>query len=123
MVIGHSGDTTDVDYLERLIAAGSYIGMDRFGIDPQLPFEDRVGTVAEMCARGHAGRMVLSHDAACFIDWLPQDVIPEALPNWHYHHIHDDVLPALRERGVTDEQIDQMMVGNPREFFSREGAY
>ena len=33
VVIGHSGDSTDVDYLEELIAAGSYLGMDRFGLD------------------------------------------------------------------------------------------
>src|SRR5215467_553844 len=38
--IGHSGDTTDLDYLEKLIAAGSYIGMDRFGIDTILPFAE-----------------------------------------------------------------------------------
>ena len=31
VVIGHSGDSTDVGYLEELIAAGSYLGMDRFG--------------------------------------------------------------------------------------------
>ena len=71
VIIGHSGDTTDLDYLEELIAAGSYIGMDRFGIDNILSFEDRVDTVVKMCARGHAGNMVLAHDASCYIDWLP----------------------------------------------------
>jgi phosphotriesterase-related protein len=123
VIIGHSGDSTDIGYLEQLVAKGSYIGMDRFGIDVQLPFEDRVNTVAEMCKRGHADKMVLSHDAACVIDWLPQEAIPVALPNWHYRHIHEDVLPALRERGVDEAQIEQMLVHNPREFFSRRGAY
>ena len=66
VVIGHSGDTTDLDYLEELIGNGSYIGMDRFGVDVFLPFEDRVNTVAAMCERGHADKMVLSHDAACY---------------------------------------------------------
>ena len=46
VVIGHSGDTTDLGYLEELIANGSYIGMDRFGVDVFLPFEERVNTVA-----------------------------------------------------------------------------
>ena len=121
VIIGHSGDTTDCDYLEELIANGSYIGMDRFGIDVQLPTEERTETVAEMCRRGHANRMVLSHDAACFIDWLPNEAIPMVLPNWHYHHIHDDVLPALRERGVSEEDIERMLVGNPRDFFGQAG--
>jgi len=33
------------------------------------------------------------------------------------------VLPALRARGVTEEQIDQMLVANPRAYFERTDAY
>jgi len=122
VVIGHSGDTTDLDYLTELIDNGSYIGMDRFGVDVFLPFEDRVNTVARMCERGHADKMVLSHDAACFMDWVPEDLLP-ALPNWHYLHIHNDVIPALKERGVTDEQLETMLVDNPRKIFESQGGY
>ncbi len=122
VVIGHSGDTTDIEYLEDLIANGSYIGMDRFGIDVLLPFEDRVNTVARLCERGHAGKMVLSQDAACFNDWLPENV-NQILPNWNFLHIHNDVIPALKERGVTDEQINTMLVDNPRKIFERQGGY
>jgi phosphotriesterase-related protein len=123
VVIGHSGDTTDLDYLEELIGNGSYIGMDRFGADVFLPFEERVNTVAAMCARGHADNMVLSHDAACFIDWLPEEMVPVVLPNWHYLHIHNDVIPALKDRGVTDDQLTTMLVDNPRRIFENQGAY
>ena len=123
VIIGHSGDTTDVDYLEELIAAGSYLGMDRFGLDNILRFEDRVDTVARLCERGHAAKLVLAHDASCYIDWLPEAALPVVLPNWHYLHIHNDVLPALRARGVTDEQITTMLVDNPREIFSARGGY
>lgn len=123
VVIGHSGDTTDIAYLEELIAGGSYIGMDRFGIDVLLPFEDRVNTVARMCERGHAGKMVLSHDAACFNDWLPEQALPIVLPNWHYLHIHNDVIPALKSRGVTDQQLHSMLVENPRKIFETQGTY
>lgn len=122
VVIGHSGDTTDLDYLEELIGNGSYIGMDRFGVDVYLPFEDRVNTVARMCERGHADKMVLSHDAACFMDWVPEELLP-ALPNWHYLHIHNDVIPALKDRGVTDEQLTTMLVDNPRKIFENQGTY
>jgi len=118
VVIGHSGDTTDIAYLEKLIANGSYIGMDRFGIDVLLPFEDRVNTVAKMCELGYADRMVLSQDAACFNDWLPEGALPTVLPHWHYMHIHNDVIPALIERGVTDRQIETMLVDNPRKIFA-----
>ena len=123
VILGHSGDTTDLDYLEELVAAGSYLGMDRFGLDNILSFGDRVDTVARMCERGHANRMVLAHDASCYIDWLPEAAVPVVLPNWHYLHIHRDVLPALRQRGVTEEQITTMLVTNPRAIFSHGGGY
>src|SRR5579875_791044 len=123
VVIGHSGDTTDVEYLEELIAAGSYIGMDRFGIDVILPFEERVDIVARMCERGHADKMVLSHDAACHNDWLDDEVLAQVTPRWNYLHITHDVIPALRERGVTDEQLHQMLVDNPRSIFDQQGPY
>jgi phosphotriesterase-related protein len=117
VIIGHSGDTTDIGYLEKLIASGSYIGMDRFGIDVLLGFEERVNTVAKLCELGYAEKMVLSQDAACFNDWLPEAALPTVLPNWHFMHIHNDVIPALKERGVTDRQIVTMLVDNPRRIF------
>jgi phosphotriesterase-related protein len=123
VIIGHSGDTTDIAYLEELIAAGSYLGMDRFGVDNILSFDDRVDIVAQMCQRGHADKMVLAHDASCYIDWLPEAALPLVLPNWHYLHIHNDVLPALRARGVSEEQITTMLVDNPRAIFSHGGGY
>lgn len=123
VVIGHSGDTTDLKYLEELVGNGSYIGMDRFGIDTILPFEDRVKTVAEMCRRGHAAKMVLSHDAACYNHWLPERPLPMMLPRWHYLHIHNDVIPALKKQGVTDEELRTMLVVNPRKIFEQQGAY
>jgi phosphotriesterase-related protein len=123
VVIGHSGDTTDVAYLEEVMARGSFLGMDRFGIEVILPFEDRVQIVATLCERGHADQMVLSHDASCYIDWLPDEAF-ELMPQWHYLHITKDVIPALKERGVTDEQIDQMLIENPKKVFDQpRGAY
>lgn len=119
VVVGHSGDSTDLDYLKELADTGAVLGMDRFGIDVYSPFEDRVNTVAGMVEAGYTDSMVLSQDASCYSDFFPKAMVTEALPNWHYNHIHDDVLPALRERGVTDEQITTMLVDNPRRYFSR----
>lgn len=117
VIVGHSGDSADLDYLTALADAGSYLGMDRFGLDVLAPFEQRVDTVAELVRRGYRDRLVLSHDASCFIDWFPID--PTAVvPNWNYTHISQDVLPALLERGVTPEDLDVMLVANPRRYFA-----
>ena len=123
VVIGHSGDSEDTDYLRALIDAGSYIGMDRFGLDQLLPTDKRVAIIARLCEQGYANRMVLSHDANCYIDWFPMELIRNSVPNWHFRHISEDVLPALREAGVSDEQINQRMVGNPRRIFEQSGGY
>ncbi len=130
VVIGHCGDTDDLDYLEELMVAGSYLGMDRFGIDRYLPTAERVAVVAELCRRGHADQMVLSHDASCYIDWIEGETPAgpdqsEVMPNWHYLHISKDVIPALLEQDVTPEQIDTMLVDNPRRFLESKnlGGY
>ena len=123
VIIGHSGDSEDIDYLESLMAAGSCIGMDRFGIDMEVNTERRVATSVKLCERGHAGQMVLSHDTSCYIDWFPPELLKPLTPNWHYLHISDDVVPALRASGVSDADIDAMTVGNPRRIFEAQGAY
>ncbi|QBF46984.1 phosphotriesterase family protein [Janibacter limosus] len=119
VVIGHSGDTTDVDYLCAVADAGSLLGMDRFGLDVLLPFEDRVATVLELLRRGYAERMVLAHDASCFIDWFDPEAKRQVVPRWNYRHISEDVLPALLEGGATQDDIDTMLVHNPRTYFER----
>ncbi len=122
VVLGHSGDTTDVDHLSELAEAGFMLGFDRFGINLDTTFEARADTLIEMCRRGYADRMVLSQDASCYIDWL-QPGLMDLLPQWHYTHVLDDVLPYVRERGVTDEQIETMLVEVPRRYFETVGAY
>ncbi len=123
VVIGHSGDTEDTSYLSKLCDRGSYIGMDRFGIDIFLPTDRRVATIAKMCELGYAEKMVLSHDASCYFGWVDPPLREKLVPNWHFNHIPDDVLPALRKLGVSESQIGTMTVDNPRHIFERQGAY
>lgn len=116
VVLGHSGDTTDADHLSALADAGFLLGMDRFGIYLDTTFEARCDVVVEMCRRGYAERMVLSQDTSCYIDWIDPQVMA-LLPQWTYTHIHEEVLPYLREHGVSDDQIETMLVTNPRRYF------
>jgi phosphotriesterase-related protein len=121
VVIGHAGDSNDLDYLMGLADTGATLGMDRFGLDVFNPTAERVRTIAALAERGYADRMVLSHDTSCFIDYFgaAHDAArAAAAPDWHYEFISDDVLPALRAAGVTDGQLDQMLADNPRRYFS-----
>lgn len=92
--------------------------MDRFGIDVLMPLDDRVAIVAEMCRRGYAERMVLSQDAACYIDWVDPALFA-LVPNWTFLHVLRDVVPALLDRGVDRKDVDAMLVDNPRRWFTR----
>ncbi|GIH75627.1 phosphotriesterase family protein [Planobispora longispora] len=122
VVLGHSGDSTDADHLTELAEAGFILGMDRFGVNLDTTFEARADIVVELCRRGFAGQMVLSQDAACYIDWIDPNVLP-FLPQWHYLHIEQEVLPYLRKHGVTEEQITTMLVDVPRRYFENASAY
>jgi len=113
VVIGHSGDTADLDYLRRLLDHGVFIGMDRFGLDLMLDFESRVNVVAALVSEGHADQIVLSHDASAYTQNFDIAAKSRLMPNWHYEHVHRDVLPALKDRGVTSDQIEQMLTRNP----------
>jgi phosphotriesterase-related protein len=122
VIIGHSGDSEDLGYLRGLMERGSTIGMDRFGLDHFLPTAKRVEVLARLCAEGYAGKMVLSHDANCWTDMLSEEDKRHTRPRWHYNHISDDILPALRAAGVTEDQIEQMLVRNPQEIFAAVSA-
>ena len=112
VVIGHSGGTLDTAYHLAVLANGSYLGFDHFGIS-MFSLDQRVESVRVLCEMGHADRLVLSHDAMCHCDWFPQHVIG-ASKDWRWTHIPDDVLPAMRRGGISDEDITTMMVDNPR---------
>jgi phosphotriesterase-related protein len=123
VIIGHSGDSADIGYLTALMDAGSYLGLDRFGMDNRLPTEQRCAVVAELVRRGYAARLTLSHDASCFADSWDAEAKRQALPGWHFGFISQTVIPQLLELGVDEADIQQMMVANPAQIFSVQGPY
>ena len=121
VVIGHCGGTLDTDYHLALAANGSFLGFDHFGV-PGITLEDRVDAVARLCERGHAGQVVLSHDAMCVADWFPRSMV-EAWKTWRWTYLSEEVLPAMRARGISDDDVTTMLVGNPRRILEGGAAY
>ncbi len=123
--IAHTGDTDDLDYIQDLLDQGVWIGMDRYGLDLFLPTPQRNATVLELLRRGHGERMFLSQDfdipIANGLDWYPPEVIEQlqaagAATDWSMTFLFESVIPALREGGMTDEQLNTMMVENPKRW-------
>lgn len=119
VIIGHSGDSEDLDYLCALMDNGSTIGMDRFGMEHVLSDEERVRTVARLLELGYVDRMVLSQDAAFYSHVTPPSWRNASAPRWRMNSMSSRILPMLREAGVSSEEITQMMVSNPRRLLDR----
>ena len=123
LVIGHCGDTANVDYLESILECGCYIGLDRFGLDVILPMDSRVDVCVELCEKGYEQQIMVSHDYNVFIDFWPKEVFPararkeEKASRWNFNHIFEDIIPRLREKGVTDRQVETITVENPMRIF------
>jgi phosphotriesterase-related protein len=122
--IAHCGDTDDVDYIVRLIEKGVYVGLDRYGLEMFLPIGKRNATAAELLRRGHSERLVISQDYCATIDWFPpeaEEVFESqgAIRNWSMTLVFDEVVPALREQGVMDDEVfHTVFVENPKRWLT-----
>jgi phosphotriesterase-related protein len=131
VIIGHIDWTppeVPLSEFERLLQAGSFISFDTLGLDPQWPSpfreqlrEKRIERVVGLVERGYLEQVMLSHDNSCYYDVQPMHQL-EFPP---YTELLHDFLPKLKECGIGDAQIDQIMIGNPRRLFeaARKGGY
>lgn len=119
---------TPLDEFERALQKGSFMSFDTLGLDYQWPAEmgqrmreKRIERVASLIEKGYVGQIMLSHDNSTYHDVFPAP--PSQYPT--YTQVSLDLIPALKERGVTEDQVTQMMVGNPRRFFETKdkGSY
>jgi phosphotriesterase-related protein len=117
IVIAHAGDSNDLEYLRAIADTGATLGCDRYGIEHFNPTPDRIRTLIALVNEGYTDRIHLAHDGACFYDFMAHNP-PFADEHPDLLRITNELLPALRDAGVSQEQIDQMMVDNPRRFFS-----
>jgi len=125
VVIGHSDDTHDVGYLTGLASRGYVIGMDRLpcGALPEYggrTVEDRIGMIVDLIDQGFGDRIVVAHDDPIWAGVLTAE-------DQMRHHasnpdgiafIHRVVLPAMRERGVSEEAIQRIMIETPMRWLT-----
>jgi phosphotriesterase-related protein len=117
IVIAHAGDSNELDYLRAIADTGASLGFDRFGIDHFNPTPDRIRTLTALVGEGYADRIHLSHDGACFYDFMVENpFFADEHPD--YLFISHSVLPQLLQAGVPQEALDQMLAANPRAFFA-----
>jgi phosphotriesterase-related protein len=127
ILVGHSDGRDDHAYHRALADRGAYVGFDRFGIETFLPDEKRVDGVVRMVEAGYARSICMSHDCTA-ASWLGRPVfagrvvvtpiqLAALLPNWEATHLFKRILPKLRERGVSEADLDTIFIDNPRRYF------
>lgn len=92
---------------------GAYVAIDHIGSadDVHVSDAERAALVAELAAAGHADRILLSSDAIGYaVGQAPRD-----LP---YDHLLANFVPLMRARGVGDDDVQRILVDNPRELLT-----
>lgn len=110
VVIGHSDDSPDYDYLHAIASAGAFVGFDHLNpivVSPTIT--ERADMLVRLIDDGFRDQLILSHDAWCFAESYGHTT--------DFNLIHDTVLPLLRERGLGDADFHRLLVENPRHLF------
>ncbi len=117
--IGHSNDSTDLDYLQGLLARGVWLGLDRHQTSVPIgpDWEGRAQTLAALIEAGHGDRLMVSHDWSVLGVSRTSDPLASRAYNpdgWLF--ATRKLCPRLRELGISQAQVDPLNVDNPRRF-------
>ena len=120
VIIGHSCGSADLGYHRDMLDRGCFLGFDRFGLDFLHPDKLRLAALVGLLGVGYEKQIVLSHDSVWC--WLGRglDLPPETaklIENWKPTHVFQNIVPALKRAGVSEEKIRAMLVENPRRYF------
>ena len=111
VVIGHVDTTPSVNYHEELINFGVWIAYDAIGQLDKQPDESRADAIIELVRRGYRDRILLSSDVG------KRGALRE-YGGSGYDHVITGFLPMLRQRGLSEEDIDALTIDNPRRLFT-----
>jgi phosphotriesterase-related protein len=83
-----------------------------------LPFDQRQAVTLALLEKGYEKQMFLAADSCGTLDWFPVETVQQLagagmVKDWDIRIVPDQVLPELREKGMTEDQERTMMVANP----------
>lgn len=121
VVMYHMCGNTSIPYHKRVLKQGVFEAFDRFGVEGLLSCptdEERIAVLLGLLGTGYIDQLMMSHDTVN--QWLGKPPVwPEGiLTNHHVGHIFEDIIPVMKKAGVTDEQINKILIDNPRRLFS-----
>lgn len=124
IMIGHMDGNTDINYHKKTLDQGVRIAFDRCGLQYILGMpsdKERVQLFAQLIQAGYTQQLHLSHDFILHHLGRPIPQSPKAkelLARYYLGNIFENIIPELMATGGSEEQIEQVMVGNVRELFT-----
>lgn len=112
LIVGHVDERPDIDVLASLADEGCFIQFDVISKEHWLLDQTRAELIHTLIRRGYVKHLLLSHDHN-------RDYQMRYSGNKGYCYIFESFLPRLRELGVTEAQIETIMVHNPARAFVR----
>jgi phosphotriesterase-related protein len=123
MIVGHSGDRDDHEYQKSIAERGAFVGLDRFGLELILSDELRMRNLVQLVRAGYVNRVVMSQDyPLCLMGRMGPD-FEKLEPKWSITHIFKSILPRLKEFGLSDGEIETILVANPKALFANAAAH
>jgi phosphotriesterase-related protein len=112
VVVSHMDELIDTEWHRRVAERGVYLSFDTFG--SEFDFDgvleprdsDRIKCLIDLLDVGLCDRIVLSQDTCYRIQLRKHG-------GHGYGHILTNIVPTLRDRGVSQDEITKMLVENP----------
>ena len=132
IMIGHQDEQKSAAPIAELAANGTFVGIDRVGMESLASDDHRADMVAELIRGGHRDKLCLSQDCVCNTKAAKvpfamssgiKITIEQFLGNMKpMTHVLTHFADKLRERGVTDEDLDAIFTANPRRLLTGADA-
>jgi predicted metal-dependent phosphotriesterase family hydrolase len=107
----HDNPEEDLDYYLPILEQGAFCAFDMIGWTDLAPDEIRADRIAALIKRGYEQQVLLSTDT-CRRSQL------HANGGRGYDYLWTSFLPRLQDRGLTDMQIQSMLVTGPRRLLT-----
>lgn len=105
----------DLPLMKQILDQGAYLQFDLLGDPPhilsEMPDHDVAVAIVELIAQGYVKQILLSQDVSMKTDL-------KAYGGGGYSFIIEQFIPYLRNLGATQEQIEQMVTGNPKRLLT-----
>jgi phosphotriesterase-related protein len=111
IAIGHMGDRRHVGLELPVLAEGAFVAFDQVGWREHQSDEQRARNIVQLVQSGYKDQLLVSQDI-CYTSHL----------HWHdgrgYDYLLRNFVPMLHKAGLSEKDIDALLVDNPRRLLA-----